>query len=82
MKEVHLPDVMATNKFESYRLTQMLGDDNAHGVTFAVQYLAPSLTSYMAYQNEDAPRLQQDGKEFCGEKCLTFRTLLKIIDHS
>ena len=43
MKRVHIPEVMATGCFESYRITRILGDDDEHGVGFAVQYVSADM---------------------------------------
>jgi hypothetical protein len=57
MKNVHIPDVLATECFESYRLTRILGDDDEHGVGFAIQYVEveSSLSKCNNPTESDAP---------------------------
>ena len=65
MKRVHIPEVMATGCFESYRITRILGDDDEHGVGFAVQ-------------QQHAKRLQQEHSDRYANQYVSFRTLMKI----
>lgn len=78
MKRVHIPDVMATGCFESYRITRILGDDDEHGVGFAVQYLSPDINTFNIYQNLHAKRLQQKHSDRYANQYVSFRTLMQI----
>ena len=78
MKTVHIPDVMATHCFESYRLTRIMGDDDEHGVGFAIQYVCPNIDIFNKYQAEHAKRLQKDHADRYANKYVSFRTLMQI----
>ena len=78
MKNKHVPDVMRTGCFESYRITRILGDDNEHGVTFAMQYVARDISAFDTYQKEFAKALQQDHAETFKDRYAAFRTLMQI----
>ncbi len=78
MKSVHIPDVMATGHFESYRLTRILGDDDEHGVGFAIQYIASDLDSFQNYQKNFAKKLQKEHSDRYPNKYVAFRTLMQI----
>lgn len=78
MKTVHIPDVMATNCFESYRLTRILGDDDEHGVGFAIQYVAPDDDTFDRYQTNFAKALQKEHADKYQNKYVAFRTLMQI----
>ena len=78
MKTVHIPDVMATNCFESYRLTRILGDDDEHGVGFAIQYVAPDEDTFDRYQANFAKALQKEHADKYQNKYVAFRTLMQI----
>lgn len=82
MIENHIPDVMKTGMFASYSIQRVIGGENETGVTFAVQFVAPSPADFDRYQAEFAPKLQEEHKEKFGEKALSFRTLMEIVDHS
>lgn len=80
MKDVHIPNVLSTGHFDSHKILRMLNDQaNADGVTYAVQYFAPSQVALDAYLRENAPDLQQEVYQRYGERCLAFRTVLEVV---
>lgn len=79
MHEIHIPEVMATACFKSYRFTHLRGYDDDEGITFAVQYVCPSQELFDIYQAEHAPALQARAKEKFDGKFVVFRTILEII---
>ncbi len=79
MQNTHIPEVMATGKFTSWKMLKILEDHNPDGVTYAIQYTAPDLSSYLEYQNEHAPGLQQKTQALYGGKFAAFRTLLEEV---
>lgn len=78
MTSVHIPDLMATGCFESFRLTRILGDDDEHGVGFAIQYLASDMKGFETYQQTHAQRLQKEHSDRYHNKYVAFRTLMQI----
>ena len=59
MREVHIPEVMATACFKSYRLLHLEGYDDDEGITFAVQYTCPNQELFDIYLSDHAPGLQK-----------------------
>lgn len=82
MKVKHIPDVMATGCFSEFKLSKMMGEDETQGITYAIQYLAPSRDHYMEYQAKHALRLQEEHKKRYENQYVAFRTLLEVIDQS
>lgn len=80
MKSVHIPDVMSTGHFESYKLTKILGDDDEYGLGFAIQYVALNIESFNRYQTNDAKRLQLEHSSRYEGKYVAFRTLMEIVE--
>ncbi len=78
MKETHIPDVMATECFIENRMLRMLNEEEG-GITYAIQYIAPSMEIYEKYQREFAPNLQLDVKQRYEGKFAAFRTVLEIV---
>lgn len=76
----HIPQVLATGKFKDAKLTKVLVEEEFGSVTYSVQYRAFSRESLDAYYKEDAERLRNDGLKRFGDKMLSFRTELEIID--
>lgn len=80
MKEVHIPDVMATDCFKEYKMSQVLDERNPDQTTFAIQYLCESHEKLEYYQKRFAVALQQEHtKKFSGQFG-AFRTLLDVLD--
>ena len=79
MREVHIPEVMNTGSFIEYKMSRILGEDEDEGVTFAVQYLSPSMEKFREYQNNHAQRLQAEHTERYRNKYVAFRTLMEVV---
>lgn len=75
----HIPQVLATGKFEKATLTKVLVEEEMGGVTYSVQYKSYSREALDAYYKEDAERLRKDAMRFA-DKVLSFRTELQILD--
>ena len=78
MKEIHIPEVMATGLFLESRIFRVLANDEG-GITYAVQYTCADMATYERYRDEHAPRLQAETQERYGGKFVAFRTLLEVI---
>ena len=80
MREVHIPNVMATGYFLENRFAKVLlvGDDD--GVTYTTQYVCKSMADLQVYQGSHAQRLQAEVKEKFEGRYAAFRTVLETID--
>ncbi len=76
----HIPQVLATGKFEKATLTKVLVDEEMGGQTYSIQYRSYSREALDAYYKEDADRLRQDGLKRFADKSLAFRTELQVLD--
>ena len=80
MQDVHIPDVMATGCFLSYRILKVLTNaTDDEGVNYSIQYDAASMADYERYREQFAPAMQQQTRERYRERVLAFRTLLEVI---
>ena len=77
MKEIHIPDVMKTGVFLESKISRVLAEEEG-GITWAIQYLCPSMAEYERYQKEFAPALQADHTRLYGRFTAAFRTLLEV----
>lgn len=75
----HIPQVLATGKFEKATLTKVLVKED-EGHTYSVQYRSYSRAALDAYHREDAEKLKEEGMKKFADKMLAFRTELEIID--
>jgi len=78
MQDEHIPKVMETGKFVSYRLLKVLDSPN-EGVTYCAQYVAESITEYQQYQEKFAPGLQAEVFQRFETRVVSFRTLMEYI---
>ncbi len=82
MTKEHILDVMNTNCFESFKLNRIKFVDDKDGVTYAIQYVAPSEQKLQEYLEHHAPALKKDHQDKFGESALAFRTIMEILQES
>ena len=78
MKEVHIPEVMATGLFLENRMFKVLADDDG-GTTYAIQYSCATMADYEEYRDVHAARLQAETQRYYGGRFVAFRTLLEAV---
>lgn len=75
----HIPQVLATGKFIDAKLTKVLVEDSETD-TYSVQFKAHSRASLDAFYADHAEKLNQEGFERFGDKVLSFKTELEVVD--
>lgn len=81
MKEVHIPEVMATGCFHDYKIMRLLQNDpDDEGVNYAIQYTCSDIATLEAYRRDFGPALMQKTAEKYGDSVLAYRSVLEIID--
>lgn len=76
----HIPQVLSTGCFIEAKLTKVLADDGQGSTTYSVQYRAISREALDSYYAQHANALRQDSTSRFGDKVLSFRTELEVID--
>jgi hypothetical protein len=76
----HIPQVLATGKFEKATLSKVLVEEEMGGHTYSVQYRSYSREALDAYYREDAEKMKTEGLKLFADKMLAFRTELQIVD--
>jgi len=76
----HIPQVLATGKFEKATLSKVLVEEKMGGHTYSVQYRSYSREALDAYYREDAEKMRTEGLKLFADKMLAFRTELQIVD--
>lgn len=79
MSQIHLPQIMETKKFISFRLLKVIDSPN-EGQTFCVQYVVKNITDYQVYQKEFEPALQAQIKEKFANRAVAYHSLMEYID--
>ncbi len=78
MKEVHIPDVMNTGLFIENKVCRILAEEEG-GKSYSIQYLCKDMETLEKYQQEFAPKLQQEHTKKYKGKFAAFRTLLEVV---
>jgi hypothetical protein len=82
MQQQHIPDVLATGKFEGYMMHRLVNpqpEDGSH--SYNIQYLCRSQALLDQYMEEDAPGLQAEHTQRFGDYCVAFRVILERVSH-
>lgn len=79
-QQEHIPDIMASGQFSHWKMFRLLEQDDSEGMTFVVQYFAPSLENYNCYIEEYAPLLRQKAFDKWGNRFIAFRTVMQVVD--
>lgn len=79
MKEVHIPDVLATGMFHENKIFRILHDSEDGSINYSIQYFTDSMEKVLEYQSKYAPKLQQDVRDKYQDRIVTFRTLLQMV---
>jgi len=78
MQTEHIPEMLATKKFTTAKLTKVLVEEPMGGITYSVQYTTKNKAILQKYYDEDAERLRGKSKAFEG-KFVAFRIELEVI---
>jgi hypothetical protein len=80
MKEVHLPEVMATGKFVSHKMYKIDPHDPSDtGTSYSIQYLLNSREDYHDYAENHGPALKAKTLAKYGDSVMAFRTILEEV---
>jgi len=82
MRNTHIPDVMSTGMFLSYRISRLIGHEHEDSEIFSIQYLVQDMPTLVRYQSEFAPALQKDVRDHYEGKFAAFRTVMELIDRN
>jgi hypothetical protein len=80
MREIHIPEVMATGKFISCRFSRLVSHKEEGSCNFSAQYTAKSFEELEDYKANYAKKLQQNSLEKFADKMLAFRSELEILE--
>lgn len=80
MEETHMPAVLGTGCFDRHQFVRVLDIDETDGPTYAIQYYTSTMARYNHYINAHAPVLRQATNAKWGERVISFRSLMEIVD--
>lgn len=76
----HIPEIMASGMFTQWKMFRLLEQDDTEGMTFVIQYFAPSLENYNRYIEEYAAVLRQKAFDKWGNRFIAFRTIMEVVN--
>ena len=79
MQTVHIPAVMATGLFNSYRILNVMDSPN-EGATYCIQYHADTIENYYQFKDKHRQYLQDAHSKQFENKFVLFDTLMQTID--
>lgn len=79
MRSKHIPDVMSSGCFTESRISRIHGEEEG-GMSYAIQYIAPTQDKFDVYQQLFAPKLQHEHSSKYQGKFAAFRTILSIVE--
>ena len=79
MQSVHIPAVMATGYFDSYKILQVLDSPN-EGVTYCIQYQAKNIESYNQFNSKHQLALQAAHQQKFENQFVSFNTLMQTVN--
>ncbi|MBL7828875.1 MAG: DUF4286 family protein [Saprospiraceae bacterium] len=82
MRVQHIPDVMSTNMFLSYRMSRLINHEHADSEIYTIQYLVKDMAHLLRYNQEFAPELQRQHRARYEGKFVAFRTVMEVVDHN
>ena len=80
MKEKHLPEMLATKKFKTAKIFKIINENDKGGVSYAAQYQCDNKITLEQYLNDFAAKLREDSVNKFGDRILSFRTELELIE--
>jgi Domain of unknown function (DUF4286) len=77
MSDIHITAVLDTGLFLEARFSKILAEEEG-GKSYSIQYLCQNMETLEKYQNDFAPKLQEEHLKRYGGKFVAFRTLLRV----
>jgi hypothetical protein len=78
MKQVHIPEVLKSGLFSGATLVRVHAFEQG-GITYAVQYVCPSMEQLERYQRDFSPGLREKTEKAFGDHVHAFRTTLEVL---
>lgn len=77
MKEVHIPEIMASGLPLETKLLRLLTEIDNEGVTYTNQFIFRTMEDFLAYQTDFQAELQDKHHQKFNGQYVSFRTLLE-----
>ena len=78
-KNVHIPEIMATNLFTEFKFLHLLEHDDAEGGTYIIQYHTPEKDNCDTYIKNYSPAFKEEALKKWGNKIISYRSVLGTV---
>ena len=72
--------MLATKKFKTAKIFKIINENDKGGVSYAAQYQCDNKIALEQYLNDFAAKLRDDAVKKFGDRILSFRTQLELIE--
>ncbi len=79
MKTKHIPDVMDTGMFNSYKIFKVLSQEDDNSISYSIQYYADTIEKVVTYLDHYSAPLVREHRERYDNRHVAFRTLLEEV---
>lgn len=79
LKDIHIPEIIATGCFEKATISRLLEVDESDGPTFTVQYFAAEKQDYDRYIDSHAISMRDKAMKEWGNQFIAFRTIMEVV---
>ena len=78
-KEIHIPEILASDLFFDFKFFQLLEQDEDEGKTFVMQFFTDSIEKYEKYLQQFSRDLRIKSHEKWKDRIVSFRSLLQEV---
>lgn len=78
-QEEHIPEIIETGLFSEYKFFRLLDHEDEEGITYVIQYFAPSRENYNEYISKFAPAFRQKAFDKWENQFIAFRTTMESV---
>ena len=75
----HIPAIMSTQCFTSYKVVKLMDMDETEGPTYAIQYSAKDIADYTRYRTEYAADMYRQLVQKWGQQVVWFETAMQVV---
>ena len=76
----HIPEIMATGLFDSYKVYRLMEQDESEGLTFTVQYFTTSWERYQQYMDSFSVFMGKKAVDKWGNQFIAFKTVMQLVN--
>ncbi|MDR3716152.1 MAG: DUF4286 family protein [Puia sp.] len=75
-----IPAMLATGFFDDFKMYRLLEQDDTDGPGFTIQFFTTDTERYRLYNEGFASLFRQETANKWGDKCITFHTVMELVE--